>query len=239
MSFLSDLHELSYEEWLNRYEAPRSIDEWMALKANSALGYYASTPTTAIDAYGNTKLGENALDSLPAGDGLRNVALGQASLSGLMLGNNNVAVGQEALLGLADGSDNVAVGEEALMNLTEGVFNTALGDGAGKADGVTTINSGLFLGRNAKPLEDGSDNEVVIGASVTGHGSNTTTIGNSSTTHTFVSGVVILKSFTVAGLPTASSYTGGLVFVSNGTGNKRLAVSDGTNWRFPDGNVVS
>jgi hypothetical protein len=50
---------------------------------------------------------------------------------------------------------------------------------------------------------------------------------------------VLLASYTVATLPTASKYTGGLIYVSNGTANKRLAISDGTNWRFPDGNIVS
>lgn len=222
MSFLSDLHTLSFEDWLTRYDAPRNINEWMVLKANSALGYYASTLTTAVDAYGNVKLGEGALANLPAGDG-----------------GNNVAIGQSTLYNFTDGSDNVAVGEEAMVDVEIGAFNTAIGDGAGSTAGVREVNSGVFLGRNAKPLDDPSDNEIVIGTNVTGNGSNTTTIGNSATTHTFVNGVIILESFTVAGLPAASSYTGGLVFVSNGTGNKRLAVSDGTNWRFPDGNVVS
>jgi hypothetical protein len=50
-----------------------------------------------------------------------------------------------------------------------------------------------------------------------------------------------LVATTVAGLTDfpAASWTGSILYVSNGTGNKRLAVSDGTNWRFPDGNVVS
>jgi hypothetical protein len=47
-----------------------------------------------------------------------------------------------------------------------------------------------------------------------------------------------LRIYTVAGLPSPSP-AGQLVYVSNGAGNKRLGVSDGTNWRFPDGNVVS
>jgi hypothetical protein len=52
-------------------------------------------------------------------------------------------------------------------------------------------------------------------------------------------GMTVLESFTVAGLPAAASYPRRLIYVSNGTSNKRLAVSDGTNWRFPDGNVVT
>lgn len=48
-----------------------------------------------------------------------------------------------------------------------------------------------------------------------------------------------LASFTVATLPDAAENARGLIYVSDGTSNKRLAVSDGTNWRFPDGNIVS
>lgn len=47
-----------------------------------------------------------------------------------------------------------------------------------------------------------------------------------------------LPRYTVATLPRATT-PGRLIYVSDGTSNKRLAISDGTNWRFPDGNVVS
>lgn len=47
-----------------------------------------------------------------------------------------------------------------------------------------------------------------------------------------------LPTYTVAGLPSASSVTRGMVYVSNGGNNLRLAVSDGTNWRWTDGNIV-
>lgn len=52
-------------------------------------------------------------------------------------------------------------------------------------------------------------------------------------------GPLVLPVYTVATLPTASDWPWGIVAVSDGTGNKRFAISDGTNWRFPDGNVVS
>lgn len=56
--------------------------------------------------------------------------------------------------------------------------------------------------------------------------------------HVRVGEIITLPSFTVASLPSASP-PGQMIYVSDGTSNKRLAVSDGTNWRFPDGNVVS
>lgn len=50
---------------------------------------------------------------------------------------------------------------------------------------------------------------------------------------------VKLASYTVAGLPSAATFAQGIIYVSNGTTNHRLAVSDGTNWRWPDGVIVS
>ena|SRR3990167_849994 len=47
-----------------------------------------------------------------------------------------------------------------------------------------------------------------------------------------------LRSYTVATLPSAAT-AGQMIYVSDGTTNKRLAVSDGTNWRWPDGAIVS
>ena len=47
-----------------------------------------------------------------------------------------------------------------------------------------------------------------------------------------------LRSYTVGTLPSASPASQ-MIYVSDGTSNKRMAVSDATNWRFPDGNIVS
>lgn len=48
-----------------------------------------------------------------------------------------------------------------------------------------------------------------------------------------------LASYTVGALPAAATWPRGMIYVSDGTANKRLAVSDGTNWRWPDGAIVS
>lgn len=47
-----------------------------------------------------------------------------------------------------------------------------------------------------------------------------------------------LRSYTVGTLPSAST-AARMIYVSDGTSNKRQAVADGTNWRWPDGAVVS
>jgi hypothetical protein len=45
--------------------------------------------------------------------------------------------------------------------------------------------------------------------------------------------------YTIATVPPATAALGQAIYVSDGTANKRLVVSDGTNWRFPDGAVLS
>lgn len=44
-------------------------------------------------------------------------------------------------------------------------------------------------------------------------------------------GPVVLKSYTVAGVPSAATFARGLIYVSNETGGATVAFSDGTNWR--------
>ena len=61
---------------------------------------------------------------------------------------------------------------------------------------------------------------------------------NNATTVVDANSHLGLRSYTVATLPSAST-AARLIYVSDGTSNKRLAVSDGTNWRWPDGAIVS
>lgn len=46
-----------------------------------------------------------------------------------------------------------------------------------------------------------------------------------------MTGPFVVKSYTVATVPTAASYTRGIIWVSDETGGATLAFSDGTNWR--------
>lgn len=53
-------------------------------------------------------------------------------------------------------------------------------------------------------------------------------------------GFIKPQSYTVATLPSASTYAGSMIYVSNETGGATIAFSDGTNWRrVQDRNIVS
>jgi hypothetical protein len=72
-----------------------------------------------------------------------------------------------------------------------------------------------------------------------GTGSVNLASGGYTNDHMFVdsAGILMPRSYTVATLPTPTARR--LIYVADGAANKRLAVGDGTNFRFPDGNVVS
>ena len=67
----------------------------------------------------------------------------------------------------------------------------AVGHQAGRYVGTGTTNctnatNSIFIGQDARPSGDSQANQIVIGYQGRGNGSNTTTIGNTSTTGTFI-----------------------------------------------------
>jgi len=172
------------------------------------------TTTTGIN---NTGVGFNSLTSLTTG--IKNVGLGSYALNGINTGDNNVAIGHTTLFSVSAGGGNVAVGSAAGRYISGGVTNN------------TTCSTSIFIGQDAFPLANSQTNQIVIGDSTVGNGSNTTTIGNSSTVSTHLQGVVVVGEYTVATLPTASTYQAGMIMVSDETGGYTQAFSDGTNWR--------
>ena len=145
----------------------------------------------------NTDIAVNGLSvGRGAGNVASNAALGATALNANTTGNYNVAIGSEALKSNTTGSVNVALGAATIDNLTSGNNNTVIGSFAGRNYGPnggatgnnTTMNNGILLGYDARPLVSGGTDEVVIGMRAIGHGSNTVTLGNSSNTKTFITG---------------------------------------------------
>lgn len=102
---------------------------------------------------------------------------------------------------------------------------------------------GLYVGKSAVAAQwqlvtwDGVDTNGILNIDVA-------TFNHRGVAVALVNGPIFtlpprLPSYTVATLPSAATYVRGLIYVSDGVGNKRLAISDGTNWRWPDGAIVS
>lgn len=149
----------------------------------------------------NTAIGTRAL--LTNDTGSENVALGHVAMSSNISGINNTALGGSALFFNLTGTDNVAVGINSLLNITTS-NNVAVGSGAGRfITGGSTPNTNsttsIYVGRLTKAFADTQSNEVVIGDSATGHGSNTITIGNTSVIGNYFTGPIQITP--VANLP--------------------------------------
>jgi hypothetical protein len=153
---------------------------------NSSL--FSNTTGTYNLAVGGSSLFNNTT-------GGANIAIGELALQANTTGNHNVAVGLNSLVSNTTGTNNVGIGANALGTLTTGINNTAIGAVAGAfagttADDNTTSNTSVFIGAGTRPLANNQTNQIVIGNSAIGHGSNTVTLGNSSIVTTILRGNV-------------------------------------------------
>jgi hypothetical protein len=130
----------------------------------------------------NTAIGAGALKLATTGSG--NSAYGQNALDDLTFGAQNTAIGQNALMTSTTSNQNTAVGQSALQNNTTGGNNVGIGYTALQSGTTGTNNVGVGSGAALSAV--GDSNEIVIGASTTGAGSNKAVIGNSSVTDVYL-----------------------------------------------------
>ena len=137
--------------------------------------------------------------------------------------NGNVVVtGTVNSMTVNGAGTNTVVGTNALANNTTGTNNMVVGYNAGYTPQGFTGSNNIYLGSSAVPSSGAATNEIVIGQGATGAGSNTVTIGNSSTVSTTLFGNVRTFSYTV----TASS-TGYIQVIASSTTNNPLYNTSG------------
>jgi len=122
--------------------------------------------------------------------GQANVIVGVAGV-GLTTGNDNSLVGDLSGYNINSGGSNSIFGAQSGRFLTGGARNLILGAFSGRtlADGSTQFTSGTnntIVGGNIRMFTASDTNSIVIGYDARGLGSNTTVIGNSSTTFTSI-----------------------------------------------------
>ncbi|KKP56941.1 MAG: hypothetical protein UR51_C0026G0011, partial [Candidatus Moranbacteria bacterium GW2011_GWF1_34_10] len=179
-----------------------------------------TTGSTAIFTYqasNNIGIGEGALQNNTTG--YINAAIGRLALSSNTIGLANMALGQEALRNNVGGNYNVATGFSALRHTINSSSNVGVGYQAGAyITGGSTANAtshdSVYLGYNTMALADGDTNEIVIGASATGVGSNSVVLGNDSITKTILKGNVGIGTVT----PSHLLQVGTTLFVDNVNG---------------------
>ena len=158
--------------------------------SNVAQGGYALFHN--ITGNSNAAVGYTALMDNTVGTG--NNAFGSQTLYSNIAGNSNIALGNNAMYFNISGNNNVALGTSALYGNTTSDYNIALGYGAGRyiIDGTSnqTPSNSLYLGYDTRASVAGNTNEVVIGDTAKGNGSNTVTLGNDSILNTYLKGDV-------------------------------------------------
>ena len=217
-----------------------AVTDMYIFKNNSANDLFCVAANGTVWANGagfistNTAFGQEALDANTSGT--LTTAFGYQALSANTTNDGSTAIGSKCL-SASLGTNNTGVGGGCMQHISTGNGNTAFGRDAGRyytggaGNQNTTGTDSLFFGNNTRPAANGETNQVVIGSDVTGNGANTSTIGNSSTVGTFLMGAVVIAEYTVATLPTASTYQAGMIMVTDETGGYTQAFSDGTNWR--------
>ena len=194
---------------------------------NNAFGRSALASNTT--GHANSAFGNNVLQDNTTGD--TNNAFGAQSLISNITGTGNNAFGYNALESNTEGNDNIAIGSAALGYNTTGNDNTAIGSDAGGniIGGLpnTTPNNSVFIGFGTTANADNETNQIVIGHSARGDGSNSVVLGNSSITRTRLQGQVIIGSFTSP----PSGIEGAIYY--NSTTKKHYGF-DGTSWNAYD-----
>lgn len=186
----------------------------------------------------NTALGELSLNAITNG---YNTAVGYYAMR---LPTNcvfNTAIGVQSLESGTSYNENTALGYRSLQKLSTGNANTALGTQSGQTitggSNLTDSSSSIFIGYQAGANGNSQTNQIVIGNQVYGLGSNTTSIGNSSTTFAAIYGNLLLGSTTNQG---QKLYVNGSVRIdgqtaatAGGSAGLHLILNlDGTNYKI-------
>ena len=163
----------------------------------------------------NTAVGSAAMVSATAAT--NSTSLGYATLFAHPNPVNQTAIGFQALLLDNQGSENTAIGSRAaenLRNATTNSQNVVIGYFAAQAN--LTMQNSVIVGRNARPNNNGQTNQIVIGHDAVGLGSNTTSIGNTGTTLTFLHGELRIDNINNLGVSATN------ILVSDATGVVKL-----------------
>ena len=164
----------------------------------SLLVGHATTGALTAAEY-NTGIGLGALQAVTTGD--YNTASGYLGLHDNTTGSYNTASGMYALNYNTTGDQNTALGRFTLHVNTTGYQNTAVGDNAGtytNANGNNlTSNTSVYIGHDTRASASGNSNEIVIGASAQGNGSNSVTLGNTSVTKVITSGSIMAQGVSI------------------------------------------
>nr|QQV29724.1 putative T4-like proximal tail fiber protein [Kaumoebavirus] len=130
----------------------------------------------------------------PTVSGARNLGVAPQAMSSITSGNDNIAVGFSAGGAITTGSNNAIYGSNAANALVGGSGNTIIGTSTVPALVSGSNNTALGYG---VVMTNGISNSIAIGANTTVTASNTTVIGNASTTACTIFGTISFTQGTI------------------------------------------
>jgi hypothetical protein len=150
----------------------------------------------------NLFVGANSQSSMSSGG--NNISFGNGNLNATAYGSENMIFGSSCLNSFTNGNGNLTFGYLVLFYLSSGFDNLSFGNDSGKFFGVgsnelTSASGCLFIGNGTRPLLNNAGNEIVIGDSTIGNGSNTVTLGNTNITDSYLNGNVHSDAFIKSG----------------------------------------
>jgi hypothetical protein len=186
----------------------------------------------------NIAIGAEAIGYGGIETGSNNIGLGDSALYNLTSGGNNIGIGNNTLATNSSGSYSTGIGSGALQFTTTGNGNTAAGYLAGTLlpTGYHNITGsyGTFLGQNTQASANGNTNEIVVGSTAVGAGSNTAVIGNAAVTDEYFGSAAGLATLHGAAFTGNSSTATNLS--TNGTANQVWGMNSGATaqgWQTP------
>jgi hypothetical protein len=172
----------------------------------------------------NTSNGSGSLASSTTQN--QNVAIGYNSQNANNGGSFNTSVGSNSLASSTTAASNACIGESSLYAITTGGQNVAVGYYSGRLITGGTANqtssNSLYLGYDTRAGSDGNINEVVIGHTAIGSGSNTVTIGNTSVTDTYLRGNIQIEEVSAPSTPAS----GDMAIYADSTTSLPMAKND-------------
>lgn len=191
----------------------------------------------------------------PNTTGQNNLAFSTYALASNTTGGNNIAIGNSSLFATQGTSFQVGLGAISLAGIISGNSNIGVGYKAGRylANGTTSLtnsNTSIFIGQDSRALADGQSNQIVIGDTAIGEGTNSVVLGNDLITKTILKGSVLIGTATTipSSKLTVTSTTQGFLpprmtntqmlgittptegLLAYDNTNKKLSFFNGTSW---------
>lgn len=169
----------------------------------------------------------NSGKSIISGSGESKIDFDYSSVDGVMNLYGSKAVSIFNDYG-GTGSNIIAGTNSLIINLNESAGNGVLSIGVGTPN-IVMYESGNFMSLTADSVNINVSNHLQVQGDISVIGSGDLYLGSNS--NLYLGGVCSLDSRTVAGVGTASGFTGSMVYISNESGGAVPAFSDGTHWR--------